>query len=298
MCRNVSPPCVWRLTRLPGAPKIYSLPLERQAVLSNNQRKTVEAVADHRSLDPASRLRLAREKRGLSQRQVAEATKLSVRQIEFLESGNLSSLPNGIYRRSIVKAVAREVGLDPDQVLSEFTIQHPDHLQAPPSVVMAEPKAANSFNKVLTLVSAVLPMLAGILYFALPMSRAMVAEPSRPATQQRRAGLARGEVVPVGGFADAPVVASRRVPVVVTLTISSRCQLRIVADGVEVVGRTMEQGETLPIELGDELLLLGDNAAAVQFSINGQAGRQLGDPGDVLSARIGRDDYQDFLVRY
>ena len=60
----------------------------------------------------------------------------------------------------------------------------------------------------------------------------------------------------------------------------------------------MEQGETLPIELGDELLLLGDNASAVQFSINGQAGRLLGAPGDVLSARIGRDDYQDFLVRY
>ena len=87
-------------------------------------------------------------------------------------------------------------------------------------------------------------------------------------------------------------------PVVVTLTISSRCQLRVVADGNEILGRTMEQGETVPIELGDELLLLGDNAAAVQFSINGQAGRQLGEPGDVLSARIGRDDYQDFLVRY
>jgi hypothetical protein len=92
--------------------------------------------------------------------------------------------------------------------------------------------------------------------------------------------------------------ATRPAPVVVTLTISSRCQLRVVADGNEIVGRTMEQGETLPIELGEELLLLGDNASAVQFSINGQAGRMLGEPGDVLSTRIGRDDYQDFLVRY
>ena len=60
----------------------------------------------------------------------------------------------------------------------------------------------------------------------------------------------------------------------------------------------LEPGDTVPIELGHELLLLGDNASAVQFSINGQAGRLLGAPGDVLSARIGRDDYQDFLVRY
>jgi hypothetical protein len=106
------------------------------------------------------------------------------------------------------------------------------------------------------------------------------------------------EVVPVGGFAPVPPSSSRPAPVVVTLTISSRCHLRVVADGNEIIGRTVEQGETLPIELGNELVLLGDNASAVQFSINGQAGRMLGQPGDVLSARIGRDDYQDFLVRY
>ncbi|MEO7157554.1 MAG: RodZ domain-containing protein, partial [Vicinamibacterales bacterium] len=91
---------------------------------------------------------------------------------------------------------------------------------------------------------------------------------------------------------------TRPVPVVVTLTISSRCSLRVVVDGVEILGRTMQPGETVRVELGDELLLLGDNAAAVQFSINGQSGRLLGKPGDVLSTRIGRDDYQDFLVRY
>jgi transcriptional regulator with XRE-family HTH domain len=254
-------------------------------------------VADHRSLDPAARLRLARENKGLSVRQVAEATKLSVRQIELLEKGSLSGLPDGIYRRSIVKAVAREVGLNPDQLLTEFMALNPDHLQAAPSVVMAEPKAATSFNKALTLVSAALPMLAGVLYFALPMTRAMVSDAPKPTAQERRLDAIRAEVVPVGGFSETPV-ASRPVPVVVTLTISSRCQLRVVADGHEIVGRTMEQGETLPIELGEELLLLGDNASAVQFSINGQAGRLLGEPGDVLSARIGRDDYQDFLVRY
>ena len=106
------------------------------------------------------------------------------------------------------------------------------------------------------------------------------------------------EVVPAGGFAPVTTSQARPAPVVVTLTISSRCHLRVVADGTEIIGRTVEQGESLPIELGDELVLLGDNASAVQFSINGQAGRRLGEPGDVLSARIGRDDYQDFLVRY
>ena len=255
-------------------------------------------MADHRSLDPAARLRLARETKGLSLRQVAEATKLSVRQSELLEKGSLSGLPDGIYRRSIVKAVAREVGLNAYHVLAEFAALQPDDLPARPSVELAQPKAITSFNKALTLVSAALPMFAGILYFALPMTRAMVTDDPRPTAQERRFDAVRAEIVPIGGFKDTHVAATRPVPVVVTLTISSRCQLRVVADGNEIVGRTMEQGETLPIELGDELLLLGDNASAVKFSINGQAGRLLGEPGDVLSARIGRDDSQDFLVRY
>ena len=116
---------------------------------------------------------------------------------------------------------------------------------------------------------------------------------------QQRAEPMRAEIVPVGGFERNAAGRVASGPVVVTLTISSRCQLRVVADGTEIARpHRWSRARRVPIELGDELLLLGDNASAVQFSINGQAGRLLGEPGDVLSARIGRDDYQDFLVRY
>jgi transcriptional regulator with XRE-family HTH domain len=263
-------------------------------------------VAGHRTLDPATRLRTAREEKGWSQRQLAEATKLSVRAIELLESDRLGELPEGIYRRSIVRSVAREIGLNADQLLTEFAQRHPEALPATSAAAIIEQKPTSSFQQALALASAVLPLAAGVLYFVLPWQephRAAVIPPSSIELEQRqiepvRRLTAGAEIVPVGGFADAPRPASRPVPVVVTLTISSRCQLRVVADGTEILGRVMEPGETVPIELGGEILLLGDNAGAVQFSINGQAGRQLGEPGDVLSARIGRDDYQDFLVRY
>ena len=292
--------CVSRLIRPRTDPKIVPLLLERQAVLSNNQRTTVEAVADHRSPDPAARLRVAREAKGLSHRQVADATKLSVRAIELLEGDCLRELPQGIYRRSIVKAVAREVGLNPDQILNEFISLHPDELPSMPAAVMVEQKASASHRKLLALFSAALPLIGGVLYLAASFARPVVHQeaPKPVVKEEKRVLPVTAEVIPVGGFVRVAETSTRPAPVVVTLTISSRCQLRVVADGNEIVGRTMEQGETLPIELGEELLLLGDNASAVQFSINGQAGRMLGEPGDVLSARIGRDDYQDFLVRY
>jgi len=254
-------------------------------------------VAGHRTLDPAARLREAREAKGLSHRQLADATKLSVRTIEQLEGDRVAELPEGVYRRSIVRSVAREVGLNPEQLLAEFTAVHPEALASPTAAIIVDLKPTSSFQKALAVVSGILPMAAGVLYFALPSDRAEVAV-LPPSAIERRAEPRNAEVMPVGGFAEVSTPVSRPVPVVVTLTISSRCQLRVVADGREIVGRVMEPGETVPIELGEELLLLGDNASAVQFSINGQAGRLLGEPGEVLSARIGRDDYQDFLVRY
>lgn len=258
-------------------------------------------VAGQRTLDPATRLRIAREEKGLSHRQLAEATKLSVRAIELLESDRIGELPEGIYRRAIVKSVAREVGLSADQLLADFTERHPDALSRPVAAVVAQQKSTSSFQQILAMASAVLPIAAGVLYVALPWRephRAAVIPPSSIELEQRRVEPVRAEILPIGGFAEPVTPASRPVPVVVTLTISSRTELRVLADGSEILGRVMEPGETVPIELGREIWLLGDSATAVQFSINGQAGRLLGEPGDVLSARIGRDDYQDFLVRY
>ena len=259
-------------------------------------------VAGHRTIDPAARLREAREAKGLSHRQLAEATKLSVRAIELLERDCVAELPQGIYRRSIIRAVASEVGLNPDKLLAEFVAAHPEELASPSAAVVVDPKPTSSFQRALAIVSAMLPMAAGVLYFTLPSEPAAVAV-LPPSAIERRAERVEpirptAEVMPIGGFAPVVATESRPVPVVVTLTISSRCQLRVVVDGQEILGRVMQPGEMLPIALGEELFLFGDNAAAVQFSINGQAGRQLGEPGDILSARIGRDDYQDFLVRY
>lgn len=221
-----------------------------------------------------------------------------MRAIESLESGRVSALPEGIYRRSIIRAVAREVGLDPEQLLRDFSITHPVELPAPsgPCAVVEVPKGRHALQGALAFIGAILPLVAGVAYFGWPSARAAGVAPITPTRATRASDAWRPEIVPAGGFAEAPAALPR--PVVVTLTISSKCQLRIVADGREVLGRTVEQGESVPIELGDELLLLGDNAAAVQFSINGQAGRLLGEPGDVLSVRIGRDDYEDFLARY
>jgi cytoskeleton protein RodZ len=70
--------------------------------------------------DFGSRLRAAREARGVSLRDIAATTKISVLVLEALERNDASRLPGGLFSRAFVRAYAKEVGLDPEQTVREF----------------------------------------------------------------------------------------------------------------------------------------------------------------------------------
>jgi cytoskeletal protein RodZ len=83
-------------------------------------------AADKPTGDFGARLREARERRGLSLRAIADATRISVRALEALERNDISRLPGGIFSRSFVRAYALEVGLEPEQTVAEFLARFPD----------------------------------------------------------------------------------------------------------------------------------------------------------------------------
>ena len=72
------------------------------------------------------KLRDARERRGISLRQIANATKISIGALEALERNDISKLPGGIFSRAFVRSYAIEVGLDPDATIQEFIAQFPN----------------------------------------------------------------------------------------------------------------------------------------------------------------------------
>jgi cytoskeletal protein RodZ len=67
-----------------------------------------------------------REQRGVSLRDIADHTKLSVRTLEALERNDISRLPGGIYSRGLVRAYAEQIGADPETAVQEFAARFPD----------------------------------------------------------------------------------------------------------------------------------------------------------------------------
>src|SRR5437762_12734974 len=81
--------------------------------------------ADRTPPDFGSKLREARERRGVTLRQIANATKIAASVLEALERNDISRLPGGIFGRAFVRAYAVEVGLAPEETIREFMAQFP-----------------------------------------------------------------------------------------------------------------------------------------------------------------------------
>src|SRR6185436_12543347 len=118
------------------------------------------------------KLRDARERRGISLRQIANATKISIGALEALERNDISKLPGGIFSRAFVRSYAVEVGLDPDATIQEFIAQfpndsviagHPGKDQEDHVAVESDRRTAGTF---VWLIVLSLPIAGGLAYFA------------------------------------------------------------------------------------------------------------------------------------
>src|SRR5438876_6766678 len=143
--------------------------------------------ADRTPGDFGSRLREARERRGITLRQIANATKISVAVLEALERNDISRLPGGIFGRAFVRSYAVEVGLDPEAIIQDFMTQFPHDsvTQGHPTseqnedneAVESDRRMAGTF---LSLVGISIPIAGAVVYFGMTASRRGVREEPPP----------------------------------------------------------------------------------------------------------------------
>jgi cytoskeleton protein RodZ len=225
-------------------------------------------------------LRRERELRGVDLRDIADATKISVRFLQALEQDRVDVLPGGIFPRSFVRQYAKHLGLDPDRMVTEF-----DHVYGPEPVV---PKSASSTHRrsdarpLLVIVGLLL--LAGVGFLAWKTSRplpaAASAEPSAlappptsfppdrvypPPTPTPNAAPSAGEVQ---GLA-------------LVLTATQDCWTAVQADGTRVLDRVLKAGESVTVNAKGEIDLSVGTAGGVTFTLNGRPGVTLGREGEV-----------------
>ena len=256
-------------------------------------------------------LRDARERRGVSLRQIANATKISVGVLEALERNDISKLPGGIFGRAFVRSYAIEVGLDPEATIQAFIAQfphdaaiagHPTSDQVEDHVaVESEQQTAGTF---LWLIAIAVPIAAGLLYFATLGRRPSVEPPSpSPAAARPAETPAMGEAPPAAvpapvlpAAAPAPAAAPPAADhLTIALTAERPCWVSATVDGQKAIERLLQAGEQQTVTVRREMVLTAGDASAIALQFNGADARLLGKSGEVVTARFNLNNYKDYL---
>lgn len=254
--------------------------------------------------DFGGKLRQAREQRGVSLRQIAANTKISVGVLEALERNDVSKLPGGIFSRGFVRSYATEVGLDPDQTVNEFLERfHTEEAPEPPVHVVSEEENTYATERHAAGMAArallALLVFGGIFVFfafrggdegpsstgsaAPPAPRAEVATTPPPSTGQPGAAPAVDDALRATG------------PMRLELHPTAPCWIKLSADGQDVFAKLMQPGQKEVLTVREVAIISIGDAGAFAFSVDGHPGRTLGSAGEVKTARITRDTLAEYL---
>ena len=248
------------------------------------------------------KLRAARERRGISLRQIANTTKISVAALEALERNDIARLPGGIFSRAFVRSYAIEVGLDPESTIQEFIAQFPnDSVTAghPTSrkpddddKVESERRMATAFLKIVALS---VPVIALLIYVGVVGRKARLQRASPAAPIQ--ADATPGTSATTGAAADAAGSATASATqFLVVISASGRSFVSATVDGLHTFDREMQAGEHAELTVKREVVLTAADAGVVALTLDGVEAKALGKAGEPATVRLNSDNFKDYLV--
>ena len=89
----------------------------------------------------------------------------------------------------------------------------------------------------------------------------------------------------------------RQGPLTIDIQPQGLCWVSLMLDGEPVFSREMQAGERASFAARQEISLIVGDAGAFAFALNGQPGRPLGGRGEVVAARINRENYRNFVTQ-
>ena len=237
------------------------------------------------------KLRRERELRGVSLREIADGTKISVRFLQALEEDRVEALPGGLFPRAFAKQYALFLGLDAERTVAEFVEAHgeraPERRPVQPLQIRRAPLPLGHIFLGLVAVAAV----------ALTLRRGT----PQPLPSPRPTPLAAPVVLPTDRVYPSPALASEAGSsdsLVLTMTAQADCWVEVRADGATLVNRVLAQGESQTFEARGEIVLSVGNAGGLSIRVNDRPALPLGRSGEVRkNIVITRQNLPDLVER-
>jgi cytoskeletal protein RodZ len=251
-------------------------------------------------------LRRARIARKQSIEDISRATKINASLIRAIESEAFDRLPGGLFTRGFLRAYAREVGLDSDEIVARYRAEfepsgpaqpepeaQPHAAESPAMRTSVDIEADTARSRQIQVLQLCIILLVVALYFA------VTRKPSAPTQSEVRPAAP----VVTTAKTETPVATNGTVtpepkpdaPLTLELQPRGPCWVEVTADGKRVVGKLMDAGQRQTITVHDDAMLRVGEPGAFAFTIDGVSGRSVGEPGRPAWVRINRQNYKTFL---
>ena len=247
-------------------------------------------------------LKRERELRGISLKEIADTTKINLRFLRALEEDRFDMLPEQFFIRGIIRTYASYLGLDEQSVLNTFieskqTEETPDVSDINNKTDISESLDSSPKEKKISRFFALMVLgiiaLIIIMYFVFRKEKSPPPDNSRiqPAvqeTQEKPIALPPIEQ-------EEPEAEQQGLNI--EIIVEQETWLEIYADNEMLDSGIKIPGDRLQIKALQEFLIHIGNAGGITYTINGQEGKKLGEPGTVKrDIQITLDNVKDFIA--
>ena len=254
------------------------------------------------------RLKRERELRGVSLDEICTATRIGTRFLESLENEQFGILPGGIFNRGFVRAVARFLGLDEDDLLAEYDLaiseQNPQIEACVSPPVPPEPAKPRAGRFILLGTLCVIVLLGGgwvgwrwhykTLRQAtnernrVPLAIAVASQPEG-AAPSASAGNAAG-TTSAALAAPASPSGTETQGLELKIEAGKETSVSVSADGSKVFEGSMIAGQSRTFKAQDAIDISAKDAGALLLELNGRTLAPLGPPGQPGNVTLTRSD--------
>lgn len=240
-------------------------------------------------------LRRERELRGITLKEIANSTKISLKFLQALEDDNLEFLPGEFFIKGIIRSYARAIGLEEGYVLNKYYEDSLLEKQALATEKIKDKSRPSIFKKREKLLNfvffsiLVILILASIYFISRPQKASVP-----PQETQITPPIQEEEIIP-----PPPKIEEEEVKeLTLGIAFLEDTWLQVYADGKLILAGLKKPGEEAIVKATEELVIHLGNAGGISYSLNGKQGKPLGFSGAVVrNIKITLDNYKQFILQ-
>lgn len=239
-------------------------------------------------------LKRERELREISLEEIRDYTKINIRFLKALETDKFDLMPGKFFTRGIIRSYASYIGLDVRDVLDKYNELFLK--KSPPEEKRAEEEEKVDETK--PLLKAKILIWALVIIVLISASVFLYYKYGKKQTQVSQIAILEETEVPKTEEKIIPEITKDKIEQGLQLefNVDQKTWFQIYADGELIVDGIKEAGDTFQVSAEDEVIMHVGNAGGFTYSINGNQGKSLGLPGQVIrDVLIQVENYKNFL---